>query len=253
MVKIVFNYPKSLGRNVTVMNAIKDSAEFIRDLWLARSPYVSGDYANGLLHSGSVRVRDGKIEITNFSKHAAIIENGFSAYNWGMKVLLGGKNVKVSKEGNRYKIIHIKQATQTKFRKESVSQRIMSSYQKLIPIGMKTNLATKYGNVRRYEPKRALRRPLKPGKAKSGTPRGFFVVSEKAIRENPSKWTMPQRAGRKLGEQVQKESSPLIKQAIAKAVQFERNRQYRLRGGNPKWYKPSMSRNPIQTVPVRSK
>lgn len=234
------------------MAALKDAAEFVRDLWLARSPYATGSYAKGLLQAGSVKVGGGKIEIANKSKHAESVEFGFSSYNWGMQILNSGKGVKTAKDGTRYKIIHIDDKAQTKYRKPSVAQSISKSFQKLIPLGLKPNAVTKYGQLKRYEPRRTLKRPLKPQMKKS-SPHGFFIVSSKSIQENPRKWQMPTREGRKLGEQVQKEASPLVKAAVSAAIEKERDRQARLGKGQPKWFTPKLMRDPLKVIPVRQR
>ena len=60
--------------------------------------------------------------------------------------------------------------------------------------------------------------------------KGFFIISEKAIRENPQKWQVPSRAGLKLAEKVQKESRPYVIAALKAVVQAERDRNKRARG-----------------------
>jgi hypothetical protein len=250
MVKITYHYPKNLARNATVMASLRNAADFVRDLWLARAPYASGEYAKGLLSAGSVRVGDGKIEITNFCKYADVIEHGFRGYNWGMRILNSGKGVKTAKDGSRYKLIHIDDKPQTRYRKQSVAQAVSKSFQKLIPLGLKANTPTKYGQLKRYEPKRALKRPLKP-KMGQANPKGFFIVSSKTIAKNHSAWMMPDRKAKKLGLQVQKEASPLVKAAVSSAIKQELSRQQRLGKGKPKWFNSKLMRNPLQAIPVR--
>lgn len=248
-VSIKFKFPAELAKNHTVSRALWNAAYFIRDLWLARAPYASGAYAKGLQNAGSVKVRGGTIEITNFAKHAALVEYGHRSFNLGLAMLNSGKGVSYSKDGNRYKRIHIDQKTQTRTRSPNVATQVKSSFQKTFPIGFPTPRITKYGAMKPYNPRRSLQRPLAQRGAPGG-PRGFFTISEKAIRENPNKWQIPAREGKKLGLEVQKEGKQYVAEALRLAVQGERHRQLRMKGVQPKWAR-SFNRSILKAIPVR--
>lgn len=250
MVEISFNYPPELARNLTVNRALKDAANFIRDLWVAKSPYATGAYADGLYQSGSVKVGNGKVRIINYAKHAATVEYGFQGYNLGMAMLNSGRNVKTSKEGHRYKVISIKEQPTARHRKSSVAQGVQSSFAKLMPLGMKPNQHTKYGGLKRYNARRGLRKPIKGGRPNPHGPRGVFTISEKAIRQDPSKWMVPDREGKFLAQEVQKETRAVIRQVLRKAVKLESQRQKRVKGVTPKWHNPQVARHPITGISV---
>lgn len=233
--------------NATVRRAIQNSAEFIRDLWLARAPYKSGKYAQGLTHAGSIRVSRGRVEIINHAKHAQAIEMGVKSYNLAMAILNSGKGVKISKEGYRYKKIKIEESPAARYRKPSVAQSVQKSFSKLAPLGMRPNSLTKYGGIRSYTARKRLQKPLKPQKT---TNIGLFTISEKAQKANPNKWQIPEREGRNLARDVHRDAKPLISDAIRKAVQQERDRQKRTKGKVPAWYNPAMARNPVKNNPV---
>lgn len=248
-VTITFNYPAELLRNATIRRAIFNAAEFVRDLWLARSPYATGDYAKGLRSANSIRIGNGKIEITNMSKHAASIEHGFRSYNIGLAMLNSGKGVRTSADGNRYKLIHVDPKPRGATRAPGVSRAVVTSFTKTMPIGMAIPRFDRYGAIKPYKQRRSLQRPLKGKAPFAGAMKGFFVISEKAIKADPSKWQMPSREGRLLGRKVMQESKPLIAEAIRAAVKGEKARQERMKGRTPKWYKPRMTQNILKAIP----
>lgn len=249
MVSITFTFPPGLSRNATVRRALVNAAYFVRDLWLARSPYASGDYARGLTHSGSIKVSNDRIEIINLSRHAQWVESGTRSFNIGLAMLRNGRGVRTAADGSRYKIVRIEPGARGATRAAGVSRAVVASFTKLFPMGMRVPRVDRYGGIKPYKPRRALQRPLKGLSSKPGSPKGFFIISEKAIRANPHKWQIPAQQGRKLGAKVQAEARPYVIEAIRQAVQGERDRQMRVRGKKPGWYRPAMSRNPLKTIP----
>ena len=246
-VSITYEVPKGLFRNSAIRQQFENVALFVRDLWLARSPYASGAYASGLRGPGSIKISDGKIEVINTSKIAAIVEHGFRSYNLGMAMLRNGKGVRRSKEGYRYKMIHITPKASASTRAASVAAQVKTAYSKVMPIGMNVKRTDKYGTIKPYQPRKSLKKNIKGGPKRKGGPEGFLVVSEKAILQNPSKWQMPAREGRHLARDVQKEARPLVVQAIRGAIQAEQARQQMNRGTNPSWFKAGMTRNPVRS------
>lgn len=245
MVKIVYKYPNEIGSNANIKRTLENAAMFVRDLWLARAPYATGAYAAGLLHSGSVKVGNGEIVIENKAKHAAVLEHGFSSYNLGLAILNGGKGVKTSKDGNRYKKIVIGPSYATRYRQKTVQQQVQKSFSKLAPLGLKPNQFTKYGGVKKYTPRKSLQQLLKP-KQKPGQIQ-ILTISEKAIKEDPTKWRMPAREGRKIAAEVQKDARQVVTDAIRAAIQNEKGRMQQ-RGRTPAWYKPTTARQPLKAV-----
>jgi len=250
LISISFQYPKELEANATIRRALYNAANFVRDLWLARSPYATGDYAKGLQHTQSVQVSGGQIKITNFSKHASVIEYGFKGYNIGLAMLNSGKNVKVAADGNRYKMIHIDPKPRANYRQAGVASAVVKSFTKMAPIGMPIAKLTKYGQIKPYKSKPSLKKPIKGKPALASSPRGFLVISEKAIKADPKKWMMPSRAGMKLAEKLQKEARPFVLDAIKLAVKQERERQERMRKGTPNPKLKTDMRKLIQSGPV---
>lgn len=249
MVKIKFEFPPELSKNMTIRQAIISSANMVRDMWLAISPYATGSYAEGLLKQNSIKIGVGYFEVINHSPHAWPIEKGFNTYNWGLRTLLKGKRVKYAKDGSRYKIIKIEPSPTSRYRKPSAGQRVINSFTKMMPMGMSTKRITKYGGLKPYSSRKSLQKPLKGGPARSMSPKGFYVVSEKAIQKNPMKWQMPSREGKYLAERVKRDAAPLVKEAIRKVVLKEKERQERM-GKTPSWYQPSFARNPVKQVPI---
>ena len=226
-VKIVIKFSDSLLRNLTINRAIHNAALFIRDFWLARSPYNSGDYARGLLHAGSIQVGNGKIVVENKSKYADYLEYGTRSFNIGQKLLANGKGVKISKDGHRYKRIRIEPNRRTRMRAESVQAQVLRSFDRLTPLGMNQSKVTKYGGVKNYETRRSLLRPL-VGKAPLKTAfKGIFTISDKMC---PPKWQVPARGGQFLARDVQSEAGPIAVDAIKAAVRAEKERQSRMKG-----------------------
>ena len=228
-VKIVIKFSDSLLRNLTINRAINNAALFIRDFWLARSPYNSGDYARGLLHAGSIQVGNGKIVIENKSKYADYLEYGTRSFNIGQKLLANGKGVKISKDGHRYKRIKIEPNLRTRMRAESVQAQVVRSFDRLTPLGMNQSKVTKYGGIKNYETRRSLLRPIK-GKAPLKTAfKGIFTISDKTC---PPKWQVPAKGGQFLAREVQQEAGPIAVAAIQAAVQAEKERQKRTKGSS---------------------
>lgn len=235
MIQIVYSIPENVARNATVRQALMNVGYFIRDLWAARSPSAGGGYVMGLMQAGSVKLEGGQLRITNFAKHAAVIEHGFSSYNWGMRTLNKGKNVQFAADGSRYKIIKIDEKPTARYRRPSVAQAVTNSFAKLAPLGMKPGKMVKYGQLDRYKPRKALQRPIKGGPPRKDAPLGFFVVSEKAIKNSGGRaWQMPDREGYHLAEKVKGEAKALVIEAVRSAMQMEKNRQKAV-GRRPGW------------------
>lgn len=248
-VKIEFKFPAELSRNSTIRTALVNTATFVRDMWLARSPYATGEYAKGLTQSGSIKVEQGRMIIENKSRHAAIVEYGFRSFNLGLAMLNSGKGVKVSADGNRYKVIKIEPKERAAFRSQGVANQVQKSFASIMPIGMPRPQISKYGGLKTYQTRRPLLRPLKGKKPSTSGPRGIFVISEKAIKENPMKWQMPARAGMNLSKTVSEECRPYVIEAIKGAVQAEADRQMRAKGQQPAWNKGKIKNNPISQIP----
>ncbi len=235
MIEIVYNLPDNIARNATVRAVLMNVGLFIRDLWLARAPYATGGYARGLMMPASVRIEGSELHITNFSKHAAVLEYGFSSYNWGMRTLNKGKNVKTAKDGTRYKIIKIDKIPTARYRRPAVAQAVQKSFAKLAPLGLRPGRILKYGKPDRYNPRKSLQRPIKGGPPRKDSPLGFFVVSEKAIKQSGGRaWKMPTREGLNLAKKVKDEARPLVVAAVKAAMNAERDRQNSA-GRRPSW------------------
>lgn len=251
-IEISFNVPKEIMNNATIKKHLWNIGYFVRDLWLAKSPYAGGSYAAGLARPGSVTVKGNRIVVTNFCRHAQYVEYGHRAFNIGLAMLNNGRNVKTSADGNRYKKVKIDPSPTSRYRKETVATNIKQKFARIAPIGMKLPKIDRYGVVPAYKTRQTLLKPLKPGPVRK-TPRGIFTISERAIREDPSKWLVPVMEARHLGKNVQQEAKPYVVQTLRDIVQAERARQQRVRGKNPKWYKPRMTRGIIKVEPVRRK
>jgi len=220
-VSIQFSFPASVIRNLNVRKQLYNAALFARDLWVSMSPRGSGQYIDGLMQGKSIVISGGTITITNFSRTAQFFEEGHRAFNIGMKMLQNGKNVKHAKDGSRYKIIKMpigmrKQAT---YSKPSVAASITRNFKGLVPAGMKIK---SYGDTPSYRARKF--RPISGGKKRNNE---IMVVSERAIRMNPSKWYVPAMAGRKIGQKVKEIANPVIQQAILNASIAEMQRQFR--------------------------
>lgn len=230
-VSISIPFDRSLSGNQAVQRTIWNAARMVRDLWLSRAPHISGAYAQGLQHPSSVTVKPGEIVITNFAKHASYYEDGTRAFNWGMQFLMkGGPKVKRDKEGFRYAVIKIDPKGKAAFRKEGVGKAIIAAFQGTLPRGR-----TKFpdyngvGDIARYTQRKSLSKPLKPKAPGKGAMKGFFVVSERAIRENPKRWFHEAKEGYKLAADVKAATEPLVIRALAKVVVAEAVRMLRRR------------------------
>jgi hypothetical protein len=231
-VSVEFDYPRELIRNANISKMIWNTALFVRDLWIARSPNGSGGYIKGLTSPGSVSVSNGKIRIINKCSYAQYVESGHRQFNLGMAILNGGKGVKRSKEGFKYKIIFVKQTPKAKFRQPSVGASITKAFAKGVPKMVKASLQ-RYGALTKYQANKRIRKPLKSGKPRSNAMKGFFVISEKAIKDDPSKWMSPQVPGRFLAKRVQKEAERYVQAAIDEAVKSEQQRMDRTKVRKP--------------------
>jgi len=222
-VSVEFDFAPELARNHNTRRMLWNLALFVRDLWVARAPTGSGAYVRGLYAAGSVRVQGGKIKIVNYAKHAEYVENGHRAFNLGLAILSGAK-VKRSKAGFKYKVIHVEPKAKATFRPPSVGASVTRAFEKGVPRMVKSALA-RYGGMKKYEAHRRLSRPARPGRISAQAMRGFFVISEKSIREDPSRWMSPSVPGRYLAKRIQKEAGPIIKAAIAEATKAENQRK----------------------------
>jgi len=249
-VEVVFEIPREIAYNATIRRHLWNVGYFVRDLWLARSPYAGGGYARGLTLAGSVSVKGNKIHVSNFCKHAQYVEYGHRSFNIGLAMLKNGRNVKVSKDGNRYKRVKIDRSPTSRYRRESVASSVKQKFQRLAPLGMRLPRIDRYGQAPVYPQRKSLMKPIKPGAPRKG-PEGIFTVSERAIKEDPSRWLVPALAGRYLARQVQEEARPFVVQTMRDMVQGERARQQRLTGKEPRWYKQKTARGAIRTGPVR--
>lgn len=221
-VKIVFKFDRRLWKNEAVKRTVLNAAKMVRDLWLARCPNLSGDYANGLRKQRSIIISPGKIEISNLSEHAAAYEYGVKAFNWGLQTLKKGKNVKRSKDGSKYKIIRVKPQGRVAFRKPSVGNSVIASFRATVPKGRTTFAAyTGKQNIGSYKQRLILGKKLKPKKALKSAMSGFFVVSEKSIKADPKKWFHDKVPGHFLARGIQREAEPIIKRAISQTVAAE--------------------------------
>lgn len=229
---VEFDYPRELLRNANISRMLWNTALFVRDLWIARSPTSSGAYIKGLMAQGSVSVSGGKIRIVNKAPHAQFVESGRKSYNMGMAILNGGKGVKRSKEGFKYKVIFVKPKPTASFRKPSVGASITRAFAKGVPKMIQASIQ-RYGAMTKYQANKRISKPLKPGKPRSNAMKGFFVISEKAIKEDPSKWLSPEVPGRFLAKRVQKEAERYVQAAINEAVKAEKQRQRKVQAKRP--------------------
>lgn len=230
-VAVRITFDKRVWGNPAVQRAIWNAARFVRDLWLARSPHLGGDYARGLTRQQSIGVTPGVITVRNLATHAAYYEKGVRAFNWGMRTLEKGKNVKISKDGFRYKVIRIEPKGRVAFRKPSVPAAVIAAFRQTIPRG-RTKFSN-YEGIDRYRARRALQKPIKARKPLASAMKGFFVVSEKAIRNDPRKWMHKKVEGKHLARDIEAEATPIIQRAIDQAVAAERARQERMRRMTP--------------------
>jgi hypothetical protein len=225
VIQVGFSYPQSISRNLTIQKSARNIAEFVRDLWIARSPYASGGYVRGLQQPNSIQLFLGRIVIKNTCKYAYVIERGFRSYNFGLAVLNAGKNVKVGKDGNRYKVIKVDPKGKAAYRKASVGDAVKRSFMKSMPIGMPMPKITSYGGIKPYKQRQSIRRPMKARKPAKDAMKGIFVISEKAIKADPTKWMMPAREGLHLAEKIQKEARQYVVAAFRDVVKKESDRQ----------------------------
>ena len=232
-IEVSFKIPQEMSSNATIKKHLWNIAKFIRDYWIAKSPSVTGEYAKGLLQSGSIKVAGNEITVRNLAKHAQYYEFGHAAFNIGLKMLQNGRGVKVSKEGFRYKHVKIGDKHATKYRKENVAAGVSNSFMSMTPMGMGLPLITSYGAAPEYHAKKSLTKMLKPGKV---TRKGSdcLTISEKAIRLNPNKWLVPAMQGKNLAKKVQQEVRPLIIQSLHAIVKAEKERQTS-KGRTPQW------------------
>jgi hypothetical protein len=235
MISITFKLPVEYFANITVRRALDNSAKFVRDYWLAKSPHQSGEYAQGLLQDKSIIVRPGEITVQNLSKHANWVEVGHRAFNIGLAILNSSKKTRVSKEGYKYLPIRIPNRGKTRYRAIATQRKVKEDFTKTIPKGKIPVIAT-YGGIGKYEPRKRLQTPL-IAKTQGGN---IVTISEKAIRKDPSKWVSPAVEGKKISEKVRNETEPMVMRMIMQAILGEKERQKQLHGRNPKWFKPSM-------------
>jgi hypothetical protein len=236
-VKIVMKMPVEFFANITMRRALDNSAKFVRDYWLSLSPHQSGEYASGLLQDKSIIVRPGEIVIQNLAKHANWYEVGHKAFNIGLAILSSSKKTRVSKDGYRYLPIRIPNRGKTKFRATSTQKKVKDDFKRTVPKG-KIPIIKTYGGIGKYEQRKLLKKPLKA----TSTDGNIVTISEKAIRQDPTKWLSPAVEGKKLSEKVQRETEPLVMNMIRQAILGEKERQKQTTGKNPKWFKPSMTK-----------
>lgn len=220
--QIVIPFDPKLWRQPAMKRAIWNSAKFLRDLWLSRSPTLGGDYAKGLQRPSSIVITPGKIIVQNFSKHARIYEDGARSFNWGLATLAKGKNVKRTKAGDKFKVIFIKPTGRVAFRRPTVGNAVIAAFRATIPKG-RTTFASYSGpkDLARYKSRASLAKPIKAKKPLKGAMKGFFVVSERAIRENPKRWFHERLEGHHLARDVEREALPIIERALAQAAAAE--------------------------------
>lgn len=221
-VKIVIKFDRRLLSSQAMQRVVWNAARMVRDLWLSKTPYLSGDYAKGLQRPGSIGVSPGRITVQNFSPHAGIYESGHKAFNWGLATLNKGKNVKTAKDGSKYKIIKIDPKGRVAFRKASTGAAVISAFQATVPKGRgKFASYGGRGDIGKLRTHARLLKPIKPRKSLVGAMRGFFVVSERAIKANPKRWFHEKQEGHYVARDVQKTVEPIIKRAIAQAAAAE--------------------------------
>lgn len=229
-VEIRLKFSRKAWGNQAVQRTIWNAARFVRDLWVARSPNLGGAYVRALMSSGSIIVRPGEIIVTNRAPHALMYEKGVRRFNWGLRTLALGKNVKTAKDGSRYKIIHVQPQGRVAFRKPSVPRAIIAAFRATIPKGQTVHGAySSFKDIDRYRPRKSLGRTLKPRKALASAMNGFFVVSEKAIREDPRKWLHEKVEGKHLARDIEAEARPIVQRAIDQAMAAEAARKARVR------------------------
>lgn len=224
VVQVRIPFDRKLWRSPAVQKVAGNAARMIRDLWLARSPHLSADYVAGLQKQGSIVIKPGVIIVKNLSEHAAVYETGAKAFNWGLAMLnKGGGKVKRSKDGSKYRIIRIEPKGRGAFRKPSVGTQVIAAFRATVPRGRTTYAA--YGGIKdigSYQQHGRLGKPLKPRKPLASAMKGFFVVSEKAIRADPKKWFHEKTEGHWLARSIQRDAEPIVARAIAQAVAAER-------------------------------
>lgn len=243
MIEISFALPTDLGRNLLINRQMHAVAEFVRDLWLARSPYSSGAYVKGLQHPGSIKITHDRIIVRNMCPHAEYVEYGHGAFNIGLAMLNNGRNVKVSASGNRYKTVVIPPKTESRTRSAKVAGKVTQSFKKMAPMGMTAPKTDKYGKMKRYVARKGLKTQLKNRAIGEET---ILTVSEKSIKEDPSRWRIPAMDGRYLAQEVRREAMPYVENAIKQAFLAEKERQERQKGQSPKWYKPGLLRKIVR-------
>lgn len=222
-VKITFKFDRRLWANPAVQKVIMNASKMVRDLWLARSPSLSGDYADGLRKQGSIVVKPGEITVTNLSKHALVYETGAKAFNWGLAMLkAGGKGVKRAKDGSKYRIIKVDPKGRVAFRKASVGAQVVAAFRATVPRG-RTTFAAYSGksDIGAYKQHGRLGKPIKARKPLASSMKGFFVVSEKAIKADPKRWFHAKVPGHFLARAIQREAAPIVARAISQAAQAE--------------------------------
>jgi hypothetical protein len=226
---------------------MRNCADFVRDMWLSRAPHVSGAYANGLLESNSVIVRQGSILIQNLAQHAQWYEYGHNGFNIGKRILLTSKKVKVSKDGFRFLRFRMNEKGPTKFRSENVARGVKQSFRNALPTGSVRPQINSYGGIAAYERRKRLMKPMM-AKSKQG---GWLTISEKAIKANPDKWWIPAMVGKNLAKKIQEETRPLVMEMLRRAVEGERLRQKKATNKDPVWYRKSMSKYPVKSQTVK--
>lgn len=228
-VRITIKFDRRLFGNPAIQRTLWNAAKMVRDLWLSRAPHVSGDYVDGLRHPGSIAIRPGVIEVTNFSEHAQVYEFGHKAFNWGLKMLeKGGAKVKTAKDGSKYRIIKVDPAARASFRKPSVGAAVITAFKATVPRGRgKFKAYSGSADIGKYHQHVRLGKAIKAKPPLASGMSGFFVVSEKAIKADPKKWFHDKMPGFKLAASVQREAAPIIKEAIAQALSAELARKAR--------------------------
>jgi hypothetical protein len=212
-VSVILKFPPELMYRRNVKDRLFDAAKFVRDYWISISPHRSGEYAKGLMGPNVIKVGSGLITITNFAKHAGFFEAGHRSFNLAQRILAGGKGVKVSKDGFRYKVLKIPKTLSTQYRKPSLAASVQRAF------GFKTPPAVmgKLAKAKPYVSPKRVSHSVKPKTAK-GSREGIVVISEKTLRNNPQAWQIPAMVGRGLAKKVQDEAIPIINQAITQAL-----------------------------------
>ena len=242
-VKISFQIPKELHSNISTRKAIINCANYVRDLWLADAPHVSGEYARGLLQKDSVQIKAGEIIIQNLAPHAKWYEEGHRTFNIGLAILKNSKKAKTSKEGFKYLTFKMKEKGPTKFRSPSVKKNVTDAFRKTMPTGGRlAPIIRTYGGVSRYIARRRLAKPMmvKTGKSE------WITISEKAIRRDPMKWQMPAMKGRKLAKKIKREAELHVRDMLRRVIEGERIRQLKTKGTKPSWYSYRTKLRPIR-------